>query len=284
MEDEGRAGRVAGKVVLITGAARGQGRAHALRMAAEGADLVLCDVDKAIDGLGYELPEGSALEQTAQETRALGAEVIARPADVRDAAALQALVEQCRERFGRLDVVIPQAGIVTYGRFAEVDDRMWSDTLDVNLTGVWRTLQASLPLVIESGSGGSVVLVSSTAGAMGFASMPHYVAAKHGVVGLMRSLANEMGPHGVRVNCLLAGMVNTPMGVNAGTFASFRSDLDNPSQTDADAVMREVNLIPVPWVEPEDMAAAALFLASDESRYITGAAIPVDAGYMAKAH
>jgi SDR family mycofactocin-dependent oxidoreductase len=281
---ETRDGRVAGKVVLITGAARGQGRAHALRFAAEGADLVLCDIGKAVERVDYTLPGSQELEDTARQARELGAEVIARPVDVRDSAALEALVDECRARFGRLDVVIPQAGIVSYGRFGEVDEEMWRDTIDVNLTGVWRTVQASLPLVIDGGRGGSIVLVSSTAGAMGFASMPHYVAAKHGVVGLMRSLANEVGTHSIRVNVLLAGMVNTPMGANSGTFRSFRPDLADPSQQDADAAMRAVNLIPVPWVEPEDMAAAALWLASDDSRYVTGAAIPVDAGYMAKAH
>jgi (+)-trans-carveol dehydrogenase len=279
-----RTGRVAGKVVLITGAARGQGRAHALRFAAEGADLVLCDVGHAVERVGYALPSVRELERTAQDARDLGAEVIDRAVDVRDGAALEALVGECRGRFGRLDVVIPQAGIVSYGRFSEVDDEMWQDTVDINLTGVWRTLRASLPLVIDGGRGGSIVLVSSTAGAAGFASMPHYVAAKHGVVGLMRALANEVGQHAIRVNALLAGMVNTPMGVNTGTFQSFRPDLATPTQEDADAAMRAVNLIPVPWVEPEDMAAAALWLASDESRYVTGTAIPVDAGYLAKAH
>jgi (+)-trans-carveol dehydrogenase len=279
-----RDGRVAGKVVLITGAARGQGRAHALRCAAEGADLVLCDIGAAVERVDYALPGSQALEDTARQARGLGAAVIARPVDVRDSTALEALVDECRTRFGRLDVVIPQAGIVSYGRFGDVDDEMWRETIDVNLTGVWRTVQASLPLIMAGGRGGSIVLVSSTAGATGFASMPHYVAAKHGVVGLMRSLANEVGAQSIRVNVLLAGMVNTPMGNNSGTFRSFRPDLANPTQEDADAAMRAVNLIPVPWVEPEDMAAAALWLASDESRYVTGAAIPVDAGYLAKAH
>ena len=277
-------GMLAGKVALITGAARGQGRAHALRFAAEGADLVLCDVERAVGELGYELPPTSELHRTAEEAKALGAKVIARAADVRDSAALQSLVQACRSEFGRLDVVVPQAGIATYARFFEVGATRWQDMLDINLTGVWNTLQAAVPLIVEGGRGGSVVLVSSTAGVAGFGSMPHYVAAKHGVVGLMRALANEVGQHRIRVNCLLAGMVNTPMGVNEGTFRSFRPDLEHPTARDADAAMCAVNLIPVPWVEPEDMAAAALWLASDESRYVTGVALPVDAGYLAKAH
>lgn len=278
-----RIGRVAGKVVLITGAARGQGRAHALRCAEEGADLVLCDIPGTVKSVDYDLPASDELEITAQEARDRGAEVIARHVDVRDSAGLCGLVEECRERFGRLDVVIPQAGISAYAEANGVDDELWQETIDVNLTGVWRTLRPAIPLIVEGGRGGSIVLVSSTAGVAGLPGMSHYVAAKHGVVGLMRALANELGKESIRVNVLLAGMVETPMGATAATFAWFRPDLESPTLEDAAEAMSQVNLIPVPWVQPDDMANAALWLASDEARYITGVALPVDAGYLAKA-
>src|SRR6266700_1012536 len=212
-------GRIDGKVAFITGAARGQGRGHAVRLAQAGADII----------------------------------------------------------------VVANAGIGALGAsLAQMTQKTWQDTIDINLTGVWLTAKAGIPHLIAGGRGGSIVLTSSVGGVKGMEGAGHYVAAKHGVVGLMRTLALEMAHHKIRVNTIMPTQVNTPMAVNEGTFRLFRPDLENPTIDDFAAASAMTNPLQVPWMEPEDISNAVLFLACDESRYITGVALPVDAGSMVR--
>jgi len=274
--------RFGDQVVFVTGAARGQGRSHALKFAEEGADVILCDLCGPIESVDYVLPTVEDLEHTVELIRATGRRAVARQIDVRDEAALAALVADGYAELGRLDVVVANAGISTFGPVAEMTDELWQPTIDINLTGVLRTVRAALPALLAGGRGGSIVLTSSAAGALGLLNMTHYVAAKHGVVGLMKALANELGEHRVRVNAVLPGTVNTDMANNPTVMSLFRPDLEEPTIEDAADVMRGLNLLPVQWLEPVDISNAVLFLSSDEARYITGVALPVDAGYIAK--
>jgi (+)-trans-carveol dehydrogenase len=275
-------GRVEGKVALVTGAARGQGRSHALRLAEEGADLVICDLCGPIEAVKYPLPEPADLDETAAMIEKLDRRVISRRLDVRDGDALDDLMAGCRSEFGRLDIVAPQAGIASYATNQEIDDELWQEVVDINLTGVWKTVRRAIPLMTDGGRGGAIVLTSSVAGELGLYGLAHYVAAKHGVIGIMRALANELGADGIRVNAILPGTVNTPMAANDATYKLFRPDLEAPTLDDVDEPMRGLNLISTRWVEASDISNALLWLASDEARFVTGVALPVDAGYIAK--
>jgi (+)-trans-carveol dehydrogenase len=271
-----------GKVALITGGARGQGRAHALRLAEEGVDLVICDACTTVAAAGYAMPTVEDLEETARLVQDLDRRVIARQVDVRELGALEALVAEARSEFGRLDIVVANAGIASYGTALELSDESWREVIDINLIGVWHTVRAAVPLVIEGGRGGAVVLTSSAAGARGLYGLVHYVSAKHGVVGMTKALANEFGQHNIRVNAVLPGTVNTPMAANEATYKLYRPDLENPTLEDCTDVMLGLNLLPVKWVEAEDISNAVAFLCSDQTRYVTGISLPVDAGYITK--
>ena len=271
-------GRVEGKVAFITGAARGQGRSHALRLAEEGADIIAVDLCEEIESVPYSLATPADLEQTVKEVEALDRRIVAIQADVRDMAALQAAVDSGVAELGRLDIVCANAGIFSFTTGgAELSELMWKEMIDVNLTGVWHTAKAAAPHLIAAG-GGSIVMTSSTAGLKGFQNFAHYVAAKHGVVGLMRTFALELGPHMIRVNTVHPTNVDTPMVQNPSTYALFRPDLENPRREDAEEAFAGINMLPIPWVQPRDISNAVLFLASDEARYITGVTLSVDAG------
>lgn len=260
-----------GKVVVVTGAARGTGRVHCERFADEGADVVALDTAANVD----------ELRTTAAEVQSRGRRCAAGVADVRDLPSVEAAVRDGVAQLGRLDVVIANAGIHSAGAPAwELDEDTWRHTLDVNLTGVWHTVRACVPHIGDTG--GSVVIISSTNGLRGTANSAHYTATKHAVVGLARTLANELGPRGIRVNTVHPGAVATPMVLNEATFKRLRPDLPNPTADDAAEVLAARNLLPVPWVEPVDIANAVVFLASDEARYITGTQIVVDAGLTQK--
>jgi SDR family mycofactocin-dependent oxidoreductase len=275
-------GRLDDKVVFVTGAARGQGRAICTLFAAEGADVVAVDALADIPTVRYAMATGDDLAQTVAEVEKAGRRVIARQADVRDVDALVAVTTEAVDTLGHIDVVCANAGIASFGQTWELSEATWQDVIDINLTGVWHTIKATVPAMIAGGRGGSIVITSSTAGLKGMANIAHYTAAKHGLVGLMRTLANEVAPHGIRVNTVHPTNVATPMILNDSTFQLFRPDIPNPSQEDMVDAMTALNALPVPWVEPEDIARAALFLASDDARYITGAALPVDAGCVIK--
>jgi (+)-trans-carveol dehydrogenase len=275
-------GRVEGKVAFITGAARGQGRSHAVRLAQEGADIIAVDICKPVDGLYYPTAVPEDLAETVSLVEGLGRRIVAVEADVRDYPALSAAVDAGVAQLGRLDIVVANAGIGNLGVSMEkMEERAWQETIDINLTGVWLTLKAAIPHVIAGGRGGSIILTSSTGGVKGMPNCADYAAAKHGVLGLMRTLALELGEHKIRANAILPGQVNTTMVMNDTIFRLFGPDLENPAQEFA-PIWATFNVLQVPWQEPVDVSNAILFLASDEARYITGAALPVDAGAIIK--
>ena len=270
--------RVQGKVAFITGAARGQGRSHAVRLAEEGADIIGVDICAQVDTVPYPMATSEDLLETQQLVEKLGRRMVIREADVRDAEALRAAVTDGIAELGRLDIVVANAGIWSHDRVEKMSGVMWQDMIDINLTGVFNTCQAALPHLIEAGQGGSIILISSTAGLRGNANNLHYTAAKHGVVGIMRTMANEMAPHRIRVNTVHPTTVDTPMIRNDAMIRLFRPHSEAPTMEEAEPAYRTTNLMPIPWVESIDISNAVLFLASDEARYITSVSLPVDAG------
>jgi SDR family mycofactocin-dependent oxidoreductase len=277
------AGRVAGKVAFITGAARGQGRSHAIRLAQEGADIIAVDICEDVPGIPYPGPTEADLAETAKQVEALDRRIVATKADVRDYPALKAAVDDGVAQLGRLDIVSANAGIgASPVKAWEMDDSTWQTMLDINLTGVWHAAKAAIPHLIEGGNGGSIILTSSAAGLQAYENIAHYVSAKHGVVGLMRTLALELAPYMIRVNSIHPTQVDTDMIQNEATYRLFRPDLEHPTREDFATASQSVNALPIPWVEPVDISNAVLFLASDEGRYITGVTLPVDAGTVIK--
>lgn len=278
------AGRVEGKVAFITGAARGQGRSHAVRLAKEGADIIAVDVCKRIssnDDIPAATPDD--LAQTADLVKGLNRRIVTAEVDVRDYAALKAAVDSGVEQLGRLDIIVANAGIGNGGQTLDhVSESDWTDMIDVNLSGVWKTVKAAVPHLISAGRGGSIILTSSVGGLKAYPHTGHYIAAKHGVVGLMRTFAVELGHHSIRVNTVHPTNVNTPLFLNEGTMKLFRPDLENPGPDDMAVVAQMMHVLPVGWVEPVDISNAVLFLASDEARYVTGLTMTVDAGSMLK--
>lgn len=276
-------GRMEGRVAFVTGAARGQGRAHAVRLAQEGADIIAVDVCEQNDAVGPPMATPEDLVETVRLVEKLDRRIIATRTDVRDFAAMQKAVDDGVAELGRLDAIIANAGIgATGGLLHEMGEHTWQDTIDVNLTGVFITARVAVPHIIAGGRGGSVVLTSSVAGVTSRRAVGHYAAAKHGVLGIMRTLAIELGEHSIRVNAILPTQVNTPMALNDWVFKQFRPDLENPGPEDFAPFSQQTHLLPVPWIEPEDIADAALFLVSDASRYITGVPLPIDAGALLK--
>jgi (+)-trans-carveol dehydrogenase/(-)-trans-carveol dehydrogenase len=277
------AGRVAGKVAFITGAARGQGRSHAIRLAQEGADIIAVDICEDVTGIPYPGATEADLAETVKQVEALDRRIVAAKADVRDYAGLKAALDDGVAQLGRLDIVSANAGIGTSPHHAwEIDDATWQTMIDINLTGVWHTAKAAIPHLIEGGNGGAIILTSSAAGLQAYENIAHYVSAKHGVVGLMRTLALELAPYSIRVNSIHPTQVDTPMIQNEATYRLFRPDLDHPTRDDFAPASQSVNALPIPWVEPVDISNAVLFLASDEGRYVTGVTLPVDAGTVIK--
>jgi SDR family mycofactocin-dependent oxidoreductase len=278
------AGRMQGKVAFITGAARGQGRSHALRLAEEGADIVAVDVCEDIATVTpyYPLATEEELAETVRQVEALDRRIVARKADVRDLTGLQAAFDEGLAEFGHVDTVVANAGIATYGKAWELTGEQWKDMVDVNLTGVFHTAKVAIPSMIETGRGGSILFTSSIGGLKGIQNVAHYVACKHGIVGLMRTLANELGPYSIRVNTIHPTNVDTIMIQNPGTWAMFSPGDPEPSQEKAMPGFLSLNTLPVPWIEPVDISNAVLFLASDEARYVTGVTFPVDAGAFVK--
>ncbi|QFG20138.1 mycofactocin-coupled SDR family oxidoreductase [Actinomadura sp. WMMB 499] len=263
-------GRLTGKVAFITGAARGQGRAEAVRLAAEGADVIAIDLaDSASSYVRYEPATRAELDETVKLVEQQGRRIVARKADVRDLPALEAAVRDGVAELGRLDIVVANAGIVNYGRTWELTEEQWQDLIDVNLTGVWKTVKATVPTLIEQGQGGSVIITSSVAGSKGLPFLAHYASSKHGVVGLAKVLANELGEHDIRVNTV------HPHGVATGMTDDSMGDHLATSPTLAPLYMPA---LPYQMVQPEDVANLVAFLASDEGKYITGSQLNVDMG------
>jgi SDR family mycofactocin-dependent oxidoreductase len=277
------AGRVAGKVAFITGAARGQGRSHAIRLAQEGADIIAVDLCGQVATVGYPLATPEDLAETVKEVEALDRRIVATHADVRDYGALKAALDDGVARLGRLDIVSANAGIATFGPLDELDEATWQDMIDINLTGVWHTAKAAIPHLRAAG-GGSIVLTSSTGGLKAIPNIGHYAAAKHGLVGLMRTLALELAPDMIRVNSVHPTNVDTDMIQNPALYALVAPDLPEAERT-RDVIgtrLQDMVALPIPWVEPADVSNAVLWLASDEARYVTGVALPIDAGQLSK--
>ncbi|OBA99025.1 3-ketoacyl-ACP reductase [Mycobacteriaceae bacterium 1482268.1] len=263
---------LAGKVAFITGAARGQGRAEAVRLAAQGANVIAVDICDQIASVPYPMATPGDLAETVKLVEETGARIVAREADVRDREALQLALQAGLGEFGRLDIVIANAGIAPM----ETGDAGWHDVIDVNLTGTYNTVEVSVPTLVEQGDGGSIVLISSVAGLVGMASPDPgglgYTAAKHGIVGLMRQYANILAEHSIRVNSVHPTGVNTPM-------------IDNDyvrSWLQRMGTRAGGNALPVPVVEADDIANAVAWLVSDDARYVTGVTLPVDAGAVVK--
>jgi len=276
-------GRVAGKRVLITGAARGMGRSHAVRLAQEGADIIAIDVCKPVYGSSADPSTPADLAKTAALVKAHHRRIVTAEVDVRDHDAMKAAVDDGVQQLGRLDIIVANAGIADSApSLAETPEPKWQATIDVNLSGVWKTVKAGVPYLLAGGRGGSVIITGSVAGLKPYPTMGDYAVTKHALVGVMRTFAVELGPHMIRVNSVHPTHVNTPMVMHERLYREFRPDLANPGPDDVAPICQSFHTLPIPWVEPQDVSNAVLFLASDESRYITGVTLPIDAGSLLK--
>ncbi len=274
-------GSLDGRVAFITGVARGQGRSHALRLASEGADIIGVDICADIDANGYPMASPEELDETVALVEAAGGRMVGSVADVRDFGALKAALDAGVEHFGRLDIVLANAGIAPTA-FREVsieeDLEMWTAVIDVNLVGSFHTAKAAIPHLIAGGRGGAIVFTSSTAGLKGFGGAQGgglgYAASKHGIVGLMRTLSNALAPHSIRVNTVHPTAVNTMMATNPAMTAFLEAYPDGGPHLQ--------NPMPVSLLEPEDISFAVSYLVSDQAKYVTGVTFPVDAGFCNK--
>jgi SDR family mycofactocin-dependent oxidoreductase len=271
-------GLLEGKVALISGAARGQGRSHAVRLAEEGADIIAVDICRDVETMPYPGATPADLAETAKLVEERDRRIVTVEADVRDAQAMRDAVTEGVTTLGGLDIVCANAGVLGSMPATEITDEQWDITIDTNLTGVWNTIRPALPILIDQGRGGSIIITSSTAGLKGLRNLSHYAAAKHGVVGLARSLAFELGEHWIRVNTVHPTAIRTAMVENESIFKKYRPDLENPQWDDVKHLFSGQNMLPVPTIEAVDISNAIVWLASDLARYVTAAAIPVDAG------
>lgn len=269
---------LAGQVAVVTGAARGQGRSHALALAAQGASIIALDSCSPIATVPYPLPSKADLTETAEAVEALGGQVIYGVVDVRDLAGMEEFVADAVAGLGRLDIVCANAGISTPAPTLQMTEEMWQTTIDINLTGAWKTCRATVPHIVAGGRGGAVIITSSAATTMISGNIAHYTAAKHGLIGFMRVLAKELAPHRIRVNTLHPTGVRTPMIFNEPMYRLFRPDLDNPGQEDFESSARTHHALGVSSVEPEDVSSAVIYLASAAGRYVTGTTFMLDAG------
>jgi len=273
--------RLAGRVALITGAARGQGRSHALRLADEGADIIALDVCRQIDSVPYPMADSDDLLTTADLVRSRGRRIVTAEVDVRDLAGLQGAVEAGVTELGRLDIVVANAGTLNdTAPLWELTEEQFQDQIDVNLTGVWKTIKATVPTLLRQNDGGSVILISSISGLTVELNVGHYAASKHGVNGLMRTLSGELAPYGIRVNSINPTNVNTSMINNPRYNQLFAGGRADATQQDALPALQAMHALPVPFLEPVDVSNAVVYLASEDGRYITGTAAVLDAGAM----
>jgi len=277
-----RSNRFQDKVVFITGVARGQGRSHAVRFAAEGARIIGVDICRDLPNTPYPLATEEDLAETVRQVESAGGAIHTEVADVRDLAALRQALAAGMERFGGLDIIVANAGTYSPSPVQWLTSEAWQETLDTNLTGVFNTVRAGVKRIIEQDRGGAIVITSSTAGLRGMYGSPAYNAAKHGLVGFMRSIALELAPLNIRVNTVHPTSVDTPMIINDVFPRLVRQDLQEPTKDDAAEFLVTQQAIEVPWVNAGDISDAVLWLCSDEARYVTGATLPVDAGAMLK--
>jgi len=268
-----------GKVALISGVARGQGRAHALRLAAEGASIIGFDAMQPYSTVPYRQATKEDLEETVRLVRAQGGKIVAERGDVRVRADVDAVVAAGLAEFGQIDIVVANAGIgIDSISFWEISEEQWDDVVDVDLKGVWNTVSAAAPALIRQGTGGSVVVTSSAAALKAAPRLGPYTAAKTGVIGLMRTMASDLAPHRVRVNCVAPTAVPTDFVLNERLFQIFCPDVENPDVEDVKKIMVGMHPLGEPWIQVDDIAAAVAYLASDEARYVSGIVLPVDLG------
>lgn len=274
---------LSGKVALVTGAGRGQGRSHAVALAQAGADVVICDIAADVDSIHYPLASSSDLATTAQMVEQTGRECLSRVVDVRDAAGVQRLVDDATERFGSVDICVANAGVCGYGKLWELTDQAWREMIDINLTGVFNTLRAVTPGMIERRFG-RIVATSSGAGRAGNANLGHYVAAKWGLIGLVKTLALETAKLGVTANVVCPSSVDTAMLHNQWMYDLFCPDLDQPTHDDVEPRYVRMNQLPRPWLQPDEVSRAVLFLVSDVQGAMSGEVLELGLGNTATRH
>ncbi len=278
------AGNLEGKVAFITGAARGQGRAHAVRLATEGADIIAADICAPVSSsITYPAATAEDLAETVRAVEATGRKVLARAVDVRDLAAQEQLVADAVEQFGRLDIVVANAGVLSWGRLWELTPEQWDTVVDVNLNGTWRTIRATVPAMIEAGNGGSIIIVSSSAGLKATPGNGHYAASKHGLTGLTNTLALEVGEFGIRVNSIHPYSIDTPMiepEAMGALFAKHPSFLHSFAPMPYQRVTDGKNEGLAAFMTPEEVADVVAWLAGDGSATLSGSQIAVDRGVM----
>lgn len=270
--------RLEGQVAFITGAARGQGRSHAIALAKEGADIIAVDVAKQVETVPYPTATAKDLAETVRQVEALDRRIIAGDVDVRDLQGLTEFVDRGVAELGRLDIVLANAGISTPAPTLEMDEETWDTMIEVNLTGVWKTIRASVPHIVKGGRGGSVVITSSLAAIYANPGTAHYSAAKAGLVMLSKILAKELAPQSIRVNTIHPTTVATDMILNEPTYKLFRPDLENPTREDFEVAARTLNALPIAAMEASDITNTVLHLVTESGRYITGSTQVVDAG------
>lgn len=273
-------GKLDGRVALVTGGARGQGRSHCVALAREGADIIFCDLAEQIAAVPYPMGNEEDLKETVRLVEVLGRRCVAVKADVRSTSQMQALAERAISEFGKIDILVANAGVSSFSTLAEMTEEQWDTVVDTDLKGTFNSIRAVVPHMLNQNYG-RVIAISSMSGRIGQLHLGHYVAAKWGVIGLIKTLALEVAQNGITANCVLPCTVNTPMAHNDTVYRLFRPDLENPTKEDVMEAFKTLQPMPIPYVEPEDISAAVLFLVSDEARYISGAALPVSAGWIA---
>jgi SDR family mycofactocin-dependent oxidoreductase len=272
-------GRLTSKVALISGVARGQGRAHAQRLAAEGVSIIGFDGLCTYDTVPYQQATQEDLDETVGLIEAAGGRIYVGRADVRDRGEIERIIRAGVAEIGPIDIVVANAGIGINSRpFWEVSQQEWDDVIGVCLTGVWHTVSAAVPSMIAAGQGGSVIMTSSAAAIKAAPQLSPYIAAKTGVIGMMRSMANDLAPYRIRINCVAPTAVPTDFVLNDRLYQIFSPDSPEPNLEDAKKVMRSMHPLGEPWIETRDISAAVAYLASDEARFITGIVLPVDLG------
>lgn len=275
-------GQLDGQVAFITGIARGQGRSHALTLAREGADIIGLDLCAKPSTTAYDGATQEDLQETIRLVKETGRQIVAEVADTRDYEQVDAVFKRGIEQFGRVDIVLPNAGICSGAKTWELTPDAWREMVEINLNGVFHTVKAAIPTMIAAGRGGSIVFTGSTEAIKGAENISSYAASKHGVTGLMTSLARELGQYNIRVNSVNPTCVDTHMINNDFVYGLFRPDLDKPTREDVIDTFAGTHILPVPWIQPQDVSNAILYLVTEPGRYITATPLVIDAGFIVK--
>jgi SDR family mycofactocin-dependent oxidoreductase len=275
-------GQLDGQVAFITGLARGQGRSHALTLAREGADIIGLDLCGEIGSTTYPGSTPDDLDETERLIKEIGRRAVLSRADVRDYAQVEEAFQRGLQQLGRVDIVIPNAGICAGGKTWEIAVEAWRETLDINLTGAWHAVKAAVPTLISQGTGGSVVFIGSTEALKGAENMSSYAASKHGITGLMTCLARELGQYNIRVNSVNPTCVDTNMIQNPYVWGLFQPDNPHPTRESVEGAFAGTHILPVPWMEPIDVSRSILYLVGESGRYITASTLTIDAGFIVK--